>query len=259
MHLLGLFRLFLANQGYRLRCNTNKPTLIYCYYKKDSIPVFVGFIKLKWHWFCFNFTFYEFIHQSFRFHHLRWKINFQTHKNNVPIRGRRTKAKPGQRRSPDEGGRDPSRYLWSHFVMKIVPSTFSISSLVSRFLTSTCFASLKTFAWNWKSGIDQTWVYHNRYYEIWTWKLHICNLRLIILIPLIHLSNDKRLDPAWKIVKTGLPTFEYIVELNSEDFSEVKNDVFSSFFKYSLIFWFWSRFSIMTFESKPTQSRAGHP
>ena len=123
-----------------------------------------------------------------------------------------------QRWISDETGRTPSRYSRSGFEMKIIPSTFSISSLVSRFLTSTCFASLKTFAWKWNPGIDQTWVYHNRHYEIWTWKLHICNLPLVILIPLIHLSSDKKPDRAWKIVKTGLPTFQYIVRLNSENF-----------------------------------------
>lgn len=46
----------------------------------------------------------------------------------------------------------PSRYHWSRCEMKIIPSTFSIWSFVSRFSTSTCFANLKTSVWNLKPG-----------------------------------------------------------------------------------------------------------
>ena len=148
-------------------------------------------------------------------------LALKTYFSNPPYKNIFRDEDSGQSRQKwisDETGRTPSRYSRSSFEMKIIPSTFSISSLVSRFLTSTCFASLKTFAWKWNPGIDQTWVYHNRHYEIWTWKLHICNLPLVILIPLIHLSSDKKPDRAWKIVKTGLPTFQYIVRLNSENF-----------------------------------------
>ena len=37
----------------------------------ESVPISVGLVKLKWYCLCLNFTFDQFVHQPFWFHHLR--------------------------------------------------------------------------------------------------------------------------------------------------------------------------------------------